>query len=117
MLIVIGLLFGVLWAWLATRMAKSRGRNPITWGIISFVFGLFGIAALAIAGKTGEQKALELQSTATATPQADASEVHVPDTVPESWTQEVERLGKLHDSGALSDEEFEAKKEKVLAHH
>ena len=35
-------------AYVAYEIAKSKGRNPITWGIIGFLFSILGVVLVAI---------------------------------------------------------------------
>ncbi|MGZ8706049.1 MAG: DUF2510 domain-containing protein [Gaiellaceae bacterium] len=58
---VVLLLIGLIWAAIGARMANSRGRNPTVWGIVCFLFALFGVIALAVAGKTEDKKREDVQ--------------------------------------------------------
>ena len=49
-LLAILIVYG-LFAWVGVEMAKTRNRDKLTWGVICFVFGIFGLLALAFAGK------------------------------------------------------------------
>ena len=44
-------LFGFIWAGIGAWMAGEKNRDKLSWGIICFLFGLFGLILLAIAGK------------------------------------------------------------------
>ena len=35
-------------AYVAYEIAKSKGRNPITWGIIGFLFSILGVILVVI---------------------------------------------------------------------
>jgi Short C-terminal domain len=103
------LFWGLIWAAVGANMAKKRGRSETVWGVVCFVIGLVGVIVLAIAGKTEEKKREDVQKYLPTS--------QVPNTVPPDWTEELRKLGELHDSGALSDEEFTHEKERILAHH
>lgn len=107
---------GVLWALLGKRMATRRGRNATVWPIVCFFFGPLGIITLAIVGATDEAKAAKQAEMATAVAAAVAAKT-VPDVVPLSWTEEMQKLADLHDAGTLTDEEFAQEKTRLLAHH
>jgi predicted PurR-regulated permease PerM len=47
----------VLFAWIASQMAKTRNRNQTTWAILGVLFGVFAIIALALMGKAKEVEA------------------------------------------------------------
>ncbi len=100
--VVIVLLFWALWIWAGVHMARSRGRDPTTWGIICFLTGVFGVIALAIAGDSREAREAE-------------REWRQPRSV--DYTEQLRRLSVLHDDGALSDTEYDQEKRKVLASH
>jgi hypothetical protein len=48
--LIITLLTACLFAWIGSEMAKRRNRDPLAWGIICVIFGLFGIIVLALVG-------------------------------------------------------------------
>lgn len=52
--IVLSFILSFLWAFVGKEMAKSRGRGEGSWWVLCFIFGLFGIAALAMIGPTDE---------------------------------------------------------------
>lgn len=55
-MMIFSVAFGALWAWVCYRMAKKRGRNEVGWAIAGFCFGLFAIAAMAIANVVRNHK-------------------------------------------------------------
>jgi hypothetical protein len=73
--LVFGLLGAILWAFVASRMAPARGRDATTWAIVCFLLGLFGIAALAIAGKTDQKKIDDAVALTTAVEAAKAQRI------------------------------------------
>jgi uncharacterized membrane protein len=36
---------------IASSMAESRGRSRLVWSLLTFLFGVFALAALALMGK------------------------------------------------------------------
>jgi hypothetical protein len=44
-------------AWVGSKMATARGRDPVIWAIMCFLFGLLGILVLAIVGEASGLKA------------------------------------------------------------
>lgn len=49
--LVIGLGFGVLFAFICYRMALSRGRQPAGWAVFGFFLGIIPVIILAIIGQ------------------------------------------------------------------
>jgi hypothetical protein len=43
---VIGLLLAGLLAWACVALAKSKGRDPVVWGICGFFFGFLTLIVL-----------------------------------------------------------------------
>ena len=43
-------------AYVAYEIAKSKGRNPITWGIIGFLFSVLGVILVAILPSVKDNK-------------------------------------------------------------
>jgi hypothetical protein len=72
-----------------------------------------GAATATVAYKAGQRRTQQSQSDdqAQAAPAAPAP---APASAPPDSTAELERLAKLHESGALNDEEFAAAKAKLL---
>jgi membrane protease subunit (stomatin/prohibitin family) len=70
-------------------------------------------AALVIGMRAGERRAQEAQAQQAAAQEAPAA---APAAAPASTdvTAEIQKLAALHDSGALTDEEFAAMKKKLL---
>jgi hypothetical protein len=42
---VVPLVFGVLFASYTSKIAGRKGRSPVTWGVVGFIFGIFGVIA------------------------------------------------------------------------
>ena len=53
---VIYLAIAALLAWLGAKMASTRGRDPVVWAILCFLFGLLGILILALMGDASGTK-------------------------------------------------------------
>jgi len=73
-----------------------------------------GAATAGVAYKAGQRRTQQNQldeQTQAAPPQAASAPAPAP---ADSTTAELERLAKLHESGALNDEEFAAAKAKLL---
>ncbi len=130
-----------LCAYAGWRVAVSRGRNAALWPIVCVLIGPVGIIIwaasplvglaypvaalllpllvvliLAFVPPTAEKRAEKIGEIP---PEARAAQMAlqpVPDVVPESWTEEMRKVGELHDAGTLSDEEFAHEKERLLAH-
>ena len=45
---VVPLVLGVLFASYTSKIAGRKGRSPVTWGVIGFVFGIFGVVAAKV---------------------------------------------------------------------
>jgi hypothetical protein len=82
----------VLLAGLVARMASKKGQNPVTWFLLALVFSSL-IAAILIAMMPPAAKPF----------------------VAPNISEELNRFASLRDSGALSSEEFEAQKARLLA--
>jgi Short C-terminal domain len=75
-----------------------------------------GATTATVAYKAGQRRNQQGQSNeqAQAPQAAPAAPAPAPAAAPADSTAELERLAKLHESGALTDEEFAAAKSKVL---
>jgi Short C-terminal domain len=68
--------------------------------------------ATAVSGRVANRQA---QKNAPAEPQVQYVEAPAPAAAPaDDYTEQLEKLGELHDKGILTDEEFAAKKSQVL---
>ena len=50
-MVLLNLVICGLLAWWGSSLAKTRNRSPVTWGIVCFVIGIFGVIIIAILGK------------------------------------------------------------------
>jgi hypothetical protein len=75
-----------------------------------------GAATAGVAYKAGQRRTEQNQydEQTQAAPRQAAPAPAAPAPAPADSTAELERLAKLHDSGALNDEEFAAAKSKLL---
>ena len=75
-----------------------------------------GAATATVAYKAGQRRTQQSQydDQAQAPQAAPAAPAPAPAPAPADSTAELERLAKLHESGALNDEEFAAAKAKLL---
>jgi hypothetical protein len=75
-----------------------------------------GAATATVAYKAGQRRTQQSQydDQAQAPQAAPAAPAPAPAAAPADSTAELERLAKLHESGALNDEEFAAAKAKLL---
>ena len=75
-----------------------------------------GAATATVAYKAGQRRTQQSQydDQAQAPQAAPAAPAPAPAAAPADSTAELERLAKLHESGALNDEEFAAAKSKLL---
>ncbi len=73
-------------------------------------------AALVIGMRAGERRAQAAQAQQAAAQEAPPAAAAAPAAAPASTdvTAEIQKLAALHDSGALTDEEFTAMKKKLL---
>ncbi|WP_158032204.1 hypothetical protein [Rhizobium rhizosphaerae] len=49
-LIIIWFAFALLFGFLTANMARRRGRDSSVWGILGFLFGIFAMILLFLAG-------------------------------------------------------------------
>lgn len=108
--IVFYMLMGVVCAFVCASMAKSKNREAGLWGVLGFFFGLLAVLILALldrrepgAGMAGTAGTVAY-TTATA-----------PAPAPASTADEIAKWKALLDEGAISEEEFAAKKRELLA--
>jgi uncharacterized membrane protein YebE (DUF533 family) len=73
-----------------------------------------GAATATVAYKAGQRRNQQNQDDEQAQAAPAAPAATAPATAPVDTTAELERLAKLHESGALNDEEFSAAKSKLL---
>ena len=73
-----------------------------------------GATTATVAYKAGQRRNQQGQSDEQAQAPQAAPAAPAPAAAPADSTAELERLAKLHESGALTDEEFAAAKSKVL---
>ena len=48
--IVIGLAISIVCAYFAYRVAESKGRQPVLWGVLGFLFPFLGLLVVALLG-------------------------------------------------------------------
>ena len=53
--IVIGLLISIVCAYFAYRVAESKGRQPILWAVLGFIFPFLGLLVVALLGPSRAQ--------------------------------------------------------------
>lgn len=95
-LIVVYFVIGIIFALICSGMARRRGRDGAIWGILGFFFGLIPVLVLAVAGS--------------------ASTGGVAVSNANSSLDELAKLTQLMKDGALTEEEFEAQKVRLLGH-
>ena len=88
------LIIGLIFAFICVGMARKRGRDAALWGVLGFFLGIIAVIILAVAG--------------------DAETISHPGTTSNSALDEIAKLKKLLDDGVLSEEEFQAQKQKLL---
>jgi hypothetical protein len=55
--VVIGALFWVvIWGALCAVLANSRGRSPVSWGLLGALFGVFAVVFLLASGRGNRNK-------------------------------------------------------------
>ena len=51
--LLVALVLGVLFASYTSKIAGRKGRSPVAWGAVGFVFGIFGVLAAWIVPAKG----------------------------------------------------------------
>jgi Short C-terminal domain len=104
MIIVFWLIFGTLFAFICSGMAKRRNRDGGLWGFLGFLFGLLTVIVLAIIGDapTSGTQAYAALPDANANPKA-------------SNLDELAKLKGLLDAGVITQVEFDTQKAKLLS--
>ena len=52
--IILTIVFVAIWVAICVKMAGTRNRNKVTWGVLGAVFGVFSVIALALLGQSKE---------------------------------------------------------------
>lgn len=97
------MIFVVLWVGFAIAsgiVAGNQGRNAIGWGLLGLVLGIIPLIILLCIGPPDNSPATATRS------------------LPPSGANPAEELAKwkaLHESGVITESEFEMKKQKLLA--
>jgi len=112
--ILIYLFFAVIFAIICASVAKSKNRETALWGVLGFFFGIFALIILLVIEKREPQFGHQAYGQPQALPgygaqptALTASQAGLP--------EEIGRWKELLDSGAISDDEFAAKKAELLA--
>ena len=102
MVFVVWFVFALLFAFLTAGMAKRRNRDGAVWGILGFLFGVFAMLFLLVLGNAQAPVSGSVQYAAAAIPAF-------------SKFEEIEKLKSLLDRGAITQEEFDIAKKKLLS--
>jgi uncharacterized membrane protein len=111
------ILFMIIWIFIRVfadifQRTDLTGGMKALWVICIFIIPFFG-ALVYIITRPKTEGALELGMTSTAIPVATVASAAAP--AGPSVADQIAKLTALHDSGALSDAEYEAAKAKALA--
>ncbi|MEE8457887.1 MAG: SHOCT domain-containing protein [Acidimicrobiia bacterium] len=107
----------VIWIWLLItvfidifRDKELNGFTKAVWVLFVIVLPLLGVLVYLVArGDSMHERQVQQ-----AAKQQQMAEQYIRDVSGGSTADELEKLGKLHTSGVLTDEEFAAQKAKVL---
>lgn len=106
-MILIYLFVGIVCAILCANIAKSKNREAGLWGVLGFFFGLIALIIIAVLDK--REPGQVVGSPAPALPG------HSPAQAPaRSTADEIAQWKKLLDEGAITEDEFLAKKGELL---
>lgn len=105
---LVAIFFGIICAPICAAIAKSKNRDAGMWGLMGFLFSFFAVIAIALMGKREPQSVVISGAAPSTTPAQ-------PVAPSLSLAEEIGRWKELLDSGAISDEEFAAKKTELLA--
>ncbi len=98
-LVVVYLVVAIAIVVIAWRVADDRGRRPGVWGGLAFLFGIFALLVLILLpSKAEERQAAPIDTSAGV-----------------DYLDQLERLNRLRQSGALTDEEYEHQKQRLLS--
>jgi hypothetical protein len=117
LLTVLSIFFFVIWIWILIVILTDlfRDHEVSGWGKAAWVFFLVfvpfitALIYLGVRGKGMRERAIAAQREA----QADMDQ-YIRETATSSPADELAKLSELHESGKLSDEEFEKLKAKVV---
>ena len=107
------ILLGIICAPICYAIAKSKGRDPGIWALMGFLFSIFAVIVIALLGRPQPQQVVfsgQLPGTP-ATPATPAA----PAPQQLSVADEIARWKQLHDDGAITAEEYAAKKQELLS--
>ena len=101
-LVVVYLVVAIAIVVIAWRVADDRGRRPGVWGGLAFLFGIFALLVLILLPSKAEERQAAPIDTSAGVDYLDQLE-------------RLERLNRLRQSGALTDEEYEHQKQRLLS--
>ncbi len=108
-MIVLYLIVGIICAFVCASMAKSKNRESGLWGVLGFFFGIFAVLILALLDRREPGAGMSAVSGQPAYPATQ------PALQPASTADEIAKWKALLDEGAISEDEFAAKKRELLA--
>ena len=92
------LIWGVIWGAICQAVGKSKNINGFWWG---FFLGFIGLIVVLCSKEKKDITEIDVSTNNSTANTVDKYE-------------QLEKLSKLKDSGAISDEEFETEKSKLL---
>ena len=117
LLTIIWITLWVIWIWLLITVfvdlfrSDMSGWGKAAWVLFVIILPFLGVLVyLIVHGKDMQQRALDA-----AAAQEKAQREYIQEVSGGSSADELEKLKRLHDQGVLTDEEFAAQKQKVLA--
>jgi len=104
MALVIGIIIALAIIFAVGKTAENKGRNPLPWMALALFISFFAFLPLLALGETTDERARRIE----------ADEEVRASVSPPSAVAELRDLNDLREAGALTAEEFEAKKATLL---
>lgn len=101
--LIILIIWGCIWGGIATAVGNSKGINGFWWG---FFLGLIGVIVVGCmdSKKTQPQETLVVKQVPNQSPKTSNLDKY----------EELEKLAKLKEQGAITDDEFNSLKKEIL---
>ena len=111
------LILGILWGYISMSIARNKGYSEPDeqnkWFLIGFVLGVIGIIIAACQPDVSGRSSMNNQGSGFSNLNLNGNNVNSPKENYSS-ADEIKKFKELLDSGVITEEEFQAKKEQLL---
>lgn len=111
------LLIDIFFAVVCANIARSKNHEPALWGVLGFFFWIIPLIIISVIDKREPRPGQQGQGYGQALPgyTGQTAAASTPAAPQVSLADEIAQWKKLLDDGAISEEEFAAKKRELLA--